>query len=162
MAILVYGVTAAKLRAHHFPQQAGEFSTTTKPTAITVGETIDDAGADLAGKLRAKGIDPAAIVSASTPEAYAWCARTVRLAAAIETLGAMTGQDPAVGKKWATELRARLDDLDARGYLALGDAAAPAQQANGPRWHGATYELSTGDVADVSTLVPRFRRDDQL
>lgn len=165
MSIPVFGVTAAKVRARHFPQLPSEFSTTSSPTAVTVGEAIDDAGSELVGKLLAKGVVASTInaAPATYPESYAWCAKTVRLIAAIDILGGMTGQDPAIGKKWATELKQRFLDLDERGYLALGsDAPAPAQEANGPRWHGASLGLDLGDADDASDLIPTFTRNDEL
>lgn len=164
MSIPIYGVTAAKVRSHHFPQLSGGFSVNSNPTAATVTEMVDDAGADLAGKLAAKGVTAATIHNAPVtyPIAYAWCAKTVRLAAAIEVFASMSGQDPAIRQAWKKELKARLDDLNERGYLALGDAPSPTQPANGPRSYVATLGLDTGDTADDSAAVPRFRRDDKL
>lgn len=161
MAITVFGVTGAKVAAHHFPQISA-FSTASKPTLATVGEMIDDSGARLGGALRAEGVTPSSITSADYPEAYAWCAETVRLGAALSALMAMTGQSPEVAKAWEKKLEARYEDLNDRGHLALGDAPAPTEGSNGPRSHISNHSLDTGDASDISDAIPRFRRDDAL
>ena len=165
MAIADFDVTAAKVRAHHFAQLGSEFGTTSNPTATTVGEMVQDAAAELAGKLRAVGVTPSTIdtdAGVTYPEAFAWCAETVRLGAAIRVVGAMSGQDPAIAKKWQSRLDERYGDLEARGYLALGDAPAPSENASGPRSHVTRHNLDVGDTTSISSAEPRFRRDDAL
>ncbi len=161
MAITVFGVVHGSIRDHHFPQQQQSFGATSKPTATVVGEMIDASAAVLAGKLRAESITPSSITT-TYAEAYAWCAEAVRIGAAIRAFPAMTGQDPEVLKAWRATLDAKWADLDERGYLALGDAPAPTVPADGPTTHINEHSLDTGDTADISSVIPRFRRDDQL
>jgi|GEM_PF-4419558 len=164
VAISTFGVTYSKVREHHFPALSGDFSTTTSPKATTVTEMIEAEAAKLHGRLEAKNVTPSAIdLAPSTyPAAYAWCAETIRLGAALRAVRAMFNQDPSVAKAWAAELKERYDDLDKLGATALGDAPVPSEEANGPRWHGANHDLDTGDETEISTLIPRFRRDDEL
>ncbi len=161
MAIAVFGVTAAKLKAHHFPQLA-EFSANSNPTSTTVGEMIEASAVDLAGRLRAEGLTPSAIDAATTSESYAWSADAVRLGAAVRAIAGMTGQDPAVRQAWERDLQRKWDDLTSRGYLALGDATAPAELADGPRSHISNHSLDVGDEQDISDVIPVFRRNDHL
>jgi hypothetical protein len=163
MAISVFGVTHTKVHDHHFPQVAA-FSTASKPTATIVGEMVDEEAAKCAGALRAEGIEPATISAAQAtyPEAYAWCAETIKLGAALRAIGAMSGQNPEIAKTWKLALDERYEDLDARGWVALGDAPAPSQDANGPRTFIDSLSLDTGDTDDDSDLEPTFRRSDSL
>jgi hypothetical protein len=161
MAISTFGVTYSAVQAHHFPQLSN-FSTTSNPKATTVTEMISASAATLAGKLRAEGLTPSAIEAVTSSEGYAWCAEAVRLGAAIRVLPAMTGVDPAVAKAWQATLDAKWEALAALGYLALGDASAPSQEADGPRSHISNHGLDTGDTADVSDVIPTFRRSDVL
>jgi len=161
MSITVFGVTAQSIRDHHFPQlEAQAFSAYSRPTSTAVGEMVDEAAAELAGKLAAEDITAADITSGDYPVAYAWCRATVRLSAALRVLRAMANQDPEVAKAWQTQLDARYAELAAMGAVALGDAPLPSQPSNGPRSHVSAYSLDTGDDEDLSTLEPKFRRDD--
>jgi hypothetical protein len=162
MAISTFGVTYTSVRAHHFPQMAGNFSTASNPTAATVTEMIAGEAAYLTGKLAAEGLTAATIEAATSSAAYAWCADAVRLGAAVRAIRAMSGQDPKVAEAWAAELKARYKELSAQGGVVFGDAALPDEDPNGPRDWISAHGLDTGEEADISDAVPRFRRDDQL
>lgn len=163
MAIQTFGVTAAKVRAHHFPQ-ISEFSANSNPTSSTVGEMIEEAAAELAGALRREGLSATTLAEddgSANPEAYAWCAATIRLGAAARTIQSMTGQDPEVAKAWEKRYRDRLKALDGGGAEVLGDAGLPVQASNGPRTHITSLGLEVPDD-EPSELGPTFRIDDQL
>lgn len=163
MALSLFGVTYSTVRAHHFPQLSN-FSVNSHPTLTTVGEMVDASAAELAGRLRSKGINPATISAASAtyPEAYAWCADATRMGAAARAYRAMSGQDPEVARALEARLEALWRQLDEYGYLALGDAPAPSEEVNGPRTHISSLSLDTGDELDASDVVPTFRRSDAL
>jgi hypothetical protein len=161
MAIATFGVTYSTVRAHHFPQIA-DFSANSNPTSTTVTQMVSASAAELGGKLRAEGLTPSSLESDASSEAYAWCAETVRLGAAIRAIKAMTGQDPAVCQAWERVLKERFDTLASLGHLALGDASAPSEQADGPRSHISNHSLDTGDTDDISDVIPVFRRSDAL
>lgn len=162
MAISVFGVTHGSLRSHHFPHMTGSFTADSQPTATIVGEMIDAAAAELAGKLLAEGVTPSSITSASNPNAYAWCADTVRLGAAARVAKSMTGMNAEVAKAWRDEFDARCELLEENGYIVLGDVTVPDEEPNGPRSHIGSHGLDTGDPDDASSVEPRARRSDML
>ncbi len=160
MALTLFGVTADKIRLHFFPQN-DEFSTETTPTAVTVGEFIDQEAGRLAGALLIKGIDAADVVSPS-PAFYS-CAAQLELMVALRTLGVMTGQNPDLAKSWQVQVDNWFSRLAKDGYLILGDASLePASNPDGPTTHLTWYALDTGDADDASDAIPRLRRDDVL
>lgn len=161
MSINTFGVTATKVRAHHFAQLQSEFSSTSNPTATTVAEMISAAASELGGKLRAVGVTPSGITDTAS-EAYAWAAETVRMATAVRILSVMLGQEAPVTKSLRASLEERYDELADRGYLALGDSAAPSENAKGPRSHLRNHNIDVGDSADISDIPTRFRRSDPL
>lgn len=162
MSITLFGVTPETVHAHHFPQSA-VFTASNKPKRATVLEMIDAAAAELGGKLRAKGLTPSALTLADFPEAYAWCAETVRLSSAIRVYPSMTGTDPEVVRAWQKKLDARYEDLDENGHRALGDAEAPADSGVGAVTHISSLNLDV-DAAeeDASELEHRFRVSDRM
>lgn len=163
MAVSTFGVTAGDIHDHYFPSAAA-FSTSTKPTAATVAVMIQEEGADLSGALAAEGISASALstdAGATYPNAYAWCQDALRLGAAIRVMTAYAGAG-AVPELWKSWLDDKYTALEQRGYLELGDAPAPAQLSDGPRWHGQNHNLDTGDDSALSTLIPKFTMDDKL
>lgn len=163
MAVPVFGLTHTDVRSAYFPSLAA-FGASTKPTSTEVGNFIERASADLFGRLVVEGVTPATIstdAGVTYPAAYEWSQDYILLGAAIRTITAQAGAG-AVPKAWREELdsmRTRLDDF---GYLALGDAPAPSVQSEGPRSHGLEHSLDTGDVDDMSDLIPPFRKSDLL
>lgn len=162
MAVNVFGLTAATIRAHKFPN-SDDFSASSSPTAATVLEVLDEKAAELEGLLLVKSVS-AATLTVATSAAYLWCRETLRLAVAIEAVQLMSGQDPAVAKAWQAKLDARLKRLDALGPAALGDNALniDASLPNGPTSHVSDLALDTGDDADASDVIPALRRSDLL
>jgi hypothetical protein len=163
MAVATFGVGAADVRDEYFPSLA-VFSASTKPSSGAVLKFIQGEGAKLYGALAAKGVSASTIISdagSSYPNAYAWCQATVSLGAAIRVMQAIAGFG-AVPSAWFDLLKQRYESLSQMGYLALGDAPGPEDVANGPRSHISNHDLDTGDEDLISTVVPKFRRDDKL
>ena len=160
MALSTFGVVHGDIKASKFPSLA-DFSSTTKPTSTTVGSFVNRAAADLVGGLAIKGVTAADIDSSGEPAAYAWCQNYVIIGAAIMVVEAQAGAG-AVPEWWTKELESLRTSLEEYGYLALGDAPAPSQSVDGPRSHGLEHGLDTGDVDDISDLIPKFRRNDVL
>lgn len=151
MALETFGVTPAAVKAHHFPQLSSGFSLSSSPSSVTVTEMIQSEAAELGGALRVEGLDASSLTALANPNAYAWCADTIRLGAAIRAGRAMTGVNADVIKAWDAELQYRYKELDAKSLALLGDASSPAGgDANAVRSH----------ITD--DLVMPFSRDDKL
>lgn len=163
MAVAEFSVVADDVRTEHFPHW-GAFSTTTKPTAAAVAVRITEEAGELGGKLSLKGIDPASITSVDTPYAYQWCRKTLKLMVAIWVAKVATASNPDLAKTLQDELDARLEKLDEHGVTLLVDAVATASgsPAEGPTTHITEFGLETDSAENMSTVVPRLRRDDQL
>jgi hypothetical protein len=160
VSVYIFGVTYTTVHDHYFPSRT-DFSGSTKPTSTVVADMVNAAGADLTGRLTAAGVSAAGLTS-STAAYYYWCADYVRLATAIRVMEAMAGAG-AVPEFWRNELNLKRYDLSTNGAAALGDATAPSDGGGaGPRSHVTAHSLDTGDEADISDAVPRFRRSDQL
>lgn len=161
MALETFGVAPQDVSARHFPHLT--FSATSRPAESAVESFIEDAAADLAGALVKEGLSPATLGADPTSAAYVWCATTVRMAAALEVMRGMTGQDPAVVQAWERKVERRLKDLDAYGAAALGISGSDSTtEANGPRTHIDAFSLETSASTDVSSALPTFRKDDSL
>lgn len=162
MAIKTFGVLYGDVHSDYYPQQQGGFSTTSRPKATTVSRFISNAAADLAGKLAQEGLSATTLDDGSGtlyPNAYAWCAQTIRLAAAIAVFPSLSGMSSDLLKAWKAELAKRYEDLDKYGNVALGDAPAPTLSGNGPSDHVSAHALDTGDEDDISEAEKWFRRD---
>lgn len=163
MALPTFAVTHSGVHDHYFPGW-NVFGAGTVPTSTTVGEMVTAEAGRVFGALLNEGISAATIsddLGVTYPAAYAQCQSAIRLGAAIRVMQAVSGAG-AVPEHWRTELEAFYKRLDELGYLALGDAPAPAQNSDGPRWHGQNHDLDTGDDTLLSSLEPKFRRDDEL
>lgn len=162
MAANTFGVTAESVRRHHFPA-FDAFSSTSNPTASTVGEVIDEEAARVAGWLALEEVVAASITD-TTSSAYKQCARIIRLLAATRLVGSMTGMDPELVRAWRAEVAEWRKGLDTGGTAFLGDGAVSSSAADpdGPTTHINMNNL-TQDTADaMSSVVPRLRRDDKL
>ncbi len=157
-----FGVDADYVRRHYFPQMPG-FNVDSNPTEATVDEKVEEAAQEVEAALLAEDIVAADLLT-NTDGAYVWCRKTVALASAIACYPVMTGQDPAVLKRWQTDLDARLEDLDERGFLALGTGvSAPAEQPDGPTHFIDSMHLDTSEnERRASRITAPFRKDDQL
>lgn len=159
MTVATFGVTAASVRSHHFPQWSA-FSAETSPDSTTAGEMVTEAGADLAGVLTAAGVTPSSISDVASA-AYSWCAYTVRLDAALRILRASTQASPDLEKTWQARLDARYAALKAAGAAALGDEALAPVDPDGPSSHISELGLEVGNEAEeASSAYPLLRRDD--
>ncbi len=155
-----FSVTTGMVRAHYFPTLA-DFDTSTTPLAATVTEMIAAESAEMIGRLAAAGVVADNLSAATTPASFAWCQDTVRLGAAIRAAKAMVGFSGAV-EDWEKALAARYELLTTKGYVILGDAPTPADNPNGPVSHISNHHLDTGDEDLISSVIPKFRRDDML
>lgn len=162
MSVSTFGVTANGVRAHLFPQW-GDFSVKSSPTLATAGEIVQEAAGELAARLYEENVDAAAITDAASA-AYLWCARTLRLMAALRIMQAATQRDPELAKAYAAELAARFKKLDESGATALGDEslATGTSDPDGPTSHVTVFGLTTDAAADMSDAVPFLRKDDRL
>lgn len=162
MPVSTFGVTADTVRRHRFPH-LDAFSANTAPSLSTVTEAVERAAARLAGKLLLEAITASAITDA-TSSAYLWCQETLELMAAIRVSEAMTHRDSELLRVWRTEVEARFKELDEGGADALGGGATStsASDPDGPTSHITQNNLTTDAAADMSTTVPRLRRDDLL
>jgi hypothetical protein len=162
MPISTFGVTADTVRRHRFPH-LDSFGTSTVPSLPTVTEAVDRAAARLTGKLLLEAIVASAITDVASA-AYLWCQETLELMVAIRIAEAMTHRDSELLRVWRTEVTARFEELDAGGVDALGGGATSASESDpdGPTSHISQNNLTTDASADMSTTVPRLRRDDLL
>lgn len=168
MGVNIFGLEANSVRAHMFPQW-GDFTVNSSPTLTVVEECIEEEAGELAGRLYGEDI----VASAITDElddndmhsaAWLWCVRTLRLMVALQVLRRTTQSDPELAKAYQTELKARLDDLSSRGATALGDSTLQTgtSDPDGPTSHISQFGLTVDAAEDMSTTVPRLRRDDAL
>jgi hypothetical protein len=163
MSVSTFGVTYTTVQTHFFPSLA-VFSGSTKPTSTTVTDMVTLEAARLTGALRAAGITAATIsddAGTTYPAAYAWCQDAITWGTAIRVMRAISGEG-AVPTRWHETLKEMYEALAEKGWVVLGDAPAPSQSITGPRSHISNHSLDTGDTADISDMVPRFRRDDEL
>lgn len=163
MSVAEFAITAEAVRASVFPHWSA-FSSTTKPTATLVATYITEEAADLGGKLMLKGVAPSAITSGGTPYAYAWCQKTLKLMVGARVAKAATASNPELAKTLQEELERRFELLEAHGEALLVDVSSSTDDspAEGPTTHISQYGLTVDDEADMSTTVPRLRRDDPL
>ena len=121
------------------------------------------AAARLGGKLLLESIIAASITD-STSEAYLWCQETLELMVAIRVAEVATGSDNGLLAVWRAEVEARFKELDVGGAAALGEGATSSASSDpdGPTTHSSENSLTTDEATDMSTTVPRLRRDDQL
>lgn len=162
MSINTFDVDPDRVRDDFFPHVTAGFTTDSPPTWETVDRWVTEAATTLQGKLLQKSIAADDITDTESPE-WVWCAETVTLIVAIRAARVMTGQSPEVAKAWADDLKARLEDLDQRGELALGiDTSGSNSEPDGPTDFISEYSLDTGDSADASDVIPALRRSDEL
>lgn len=160
MTVTTYGVAADDVRADHFPHWTA-FSATTNPTSTRVAVLINEEAADLAGALRVKSVDPTSITD-SASEAYAWCAKTLKLAVAVRIFGSVTAANPEGRKALQDELSARLDWLQKHGLELGGAQTLLSTSPEGPTSHITRYGLTTADPSCMSSTESPFHKDDKL
>ena len=160
MAVNEFGVTQQTVATHHFPMWPA-FSTSSKPTAATVALLITESAGVLAGRLYGENI---ITITDATSAAYLMCAEQLRRMVALKVLKASTQQLPDLAKDLAEEIASWFTGLAAGGGTFLGDDSLSIGDADpdGPTNHINTFGLTTDAAADMSTTVPRLRRDDAL
>jgi hypothetical protein len=162
MGLSTFGVSADSVRRHRFPH-LDSFGANTAPSLSTVEEAVSRAAARLAGKLLLEAIDAESISDAAS-SAYLWCQETLELMVAIRVAEAATHRDAELLRVWRTEVDARFTELEEGGADALGGGAVSigTSDPDGPTSHISQNNLTTDASADMSTTVPRLRRDDLL
>lgn len=163
MSVATFGVTADSVRTAHFPHW-GAFSATTKPTSTQVATFITEEGADLGGELMQVSVTPSGIDSDDNPNGYAWCQKTLKLLVAVRVAKSATASNPELAQTLQEELDARLSKLKTHGSTVLVDVSSDTSGSppGGPTTHISQYGLTVDDADDMSTTVPRLRRDDSL
>lgn len=162
MAVATFGVTAADVASIHFPQWNGGFNANTKPIATAVTTQIDRLAARINGKLYAENITASSIQAASV--AYLMCAEQLARMVALWVLTVATQQNPELAKKLQAEIDDWFKQLAEQGATFLGDdsLASEGSDPDGPTSHVTQYGLEVDVAANMSTTVPRLRRDDEL
>ncbi len=160
MALNLFGLTVEKVRSHHFPQ-ADAWTASSRPSETAVGETLDEEAALMAGKLALELVDASAITLDS--DAYKLCRKILRMQVASVVAKDMLGLDPAIAKAWDTAVDKFYVDLDEGGASFLGDGATASgtSDADGPTSHASVYGLTLDVAADMSSVVPSLRMDDE-
>jgi len=141
-----------------------DFSVNSSPTLVIVTECILEEAGELAAKLYGEGVNAGAITDAASA-AYLWCAKTLRLMAALRILRAATQQEPALATAYAAELAKRLKDLADNGSTALGDSALDSGEspADGPTTHLNQFGIEVSTSDDMSSArTGTLRRGDAL
>lgn len=161
VTVTEFGVTPEDLRAIHFPYLA-DFSTASQPSRQTVVVIIDEEAASLEGQLFRKAIVASSITENSA--AYLQCARQLRRMAAVRVMQAMTAQDPQLAQTWQRQNDDWFAKLEDHGTDFLGSGVAATSSSNpvGPTTHISEYNLTMDSADDMSTVVPRLRRDDEI
>ena len=161
-SINLFGLMPEDVRKHHFPMWSA-LSASSKPTLDVVQEKLDEAAADVAGRLFAENIDAATITDVDSP-AYLQCRRAVRTLCALQLLWAAAGLDPEIAKAWREWLAEFFKGLADAGATFLGGGATATGDADpdGPTSHISYYGLTTDAADDMSTTVPALRKDDRL
>lgn len=164
MPVTTFGVTPDTVRLLYFPHLDAP-STSTAPSLSSQTAMVQEEAGELDGKLERQAISAAGVVAAGTTEApYLWCAKTLGLMVAIRVAEVTRGTDTELLKRWREALKSRLDDLFENGGTALGDASLETSTSpiQGPTTHITQNNLTTDASGDMSTTVPRLRRDDLL
>ena len=160
MAVNEFGVTQQTVATHHFPMWPA-FSTSSKPSAATVALLITESAGVLTGRLYGEAITS---ITDTTSAAYLMCAEQLRRMVALKVLKASTQQDPELAKALMLEIAEWFSMLAAGGGTFLGNEAlqTSASDPDGPTSHISENDLVTDSAADMSTTIPRLRRDDAL
>lgn len=156
-----FGVTAASVRAHHFPN-ADAWTTASRPSSTAVAEAIEEEAAHMAGRLALEEVVASSITTNSP--AYNACRRILRMQVAVRVLRDMIGQDSDLARAWEATVADWYVQLDKGGVSFLGEGATSTgtSDADGPRSHVTVYGLE-GDVGEnMSSPIPKLRMDDTL
>ena len=163
MAVSTFSVTALTVRSNRFPHLS-DFGANTAPSSTSVATFIDQSAARLEGKLLLEKIVASSITDAASA-AYLWCQETLELMTAVRIAQAATGSDNGQAQAWRDEIKARFDELEEGGATALGSGVSTtgtSSDPDGPTSHISEFNLTVDSSDDMSTTVPRLRRDDKL
>jgi hypothetical protein len=160
MAVNEFGVTQQTVATHHFPMWPA-FSTSSKPTAATVALLITESAGVLTARLYAETITS---ITDTASAAYLMCAEQLRRMVALKVLKASTQQDPELAKALQAEIDAWFASLASGGGTFLGNESLQtgSSDPDGPTSHISEFGLTTDEAENMSTTVPRLRRDDAL
>lgn len=161
MASSSFGIDAESVRRHHFPN-ADAFSASSRPSAATVAEVIEEEAASMAGALALELVVASDITPASS--AYNACRKTLRMQVAAKLVRLMSGVDSALAQAWDAEVARWYEQLDEGGASFLGDGATATgnSDADGPTSHVSVYGLTTATADELSSPVPFLKMDDEL
>lgn len=164
MALNLFGVTAATVARNHFPNVT--FSGSSRPTDTAVGDMINDVAAEVCALLLEKGIPQdqifAAGPSGAYPVSFQRIQSAIRKGTAVKAAPSVQQKDAQLVQLWSGEYKAFLFAVRTNGYLALGDAPAPAESDVGPRSHIDNLGLTTTDPNVSPDVIPPFHKDDML
>lgn len=162
MTVSTFGVSASTVRANRYPHLR-DFNADTSPTSTSVGVMIDRAAAQLEGKLALESIEADSITD-PTSAAYLWCQEVLETLVAIRVAEVATGEDRGLLQVWRDEVKQRWTDLDVGGAAALGSGATSTSSSDpdGPTSHISENGLEVDEASNMSSTVPRLRRDDLL
>lgn len=162
-AVNEFGVTQAAVASDYFPQWRAGFTASSAPTATRVAAIITEEAAELATRLYAEDITASSITDTDSA-AYVKCAAQVKRMVALRIMRTTTQQNPELAKALRAESETWLKELAAGGATFLGDEslATGDSDPDGPTSHISQFNLTTDDADDMSTTVPRLRRDDAL
>lgn len=164
MPVVTYGVTPDSVRRLYFPHLDAPGANTV-PSLSTQETIIAEESAELYGRLLREAVDAQAVGALGPTEApYLWCAKTLGLMAAVRIAEASTHKDYQLLQAWRATLKARFEALRDDGATALGDSSLEVSDSpvDGPTTHISQYRLTADSAADMSTTVPRLRKDDML
>lgn len=162
MAVQTFGVTASAVRKKHLPMMQ-DFSTSSAPTLADVGDYINEGAGELEGKLARKGIAAASVaLSGITTAGYLWCAKYVRMYAAVEAIANGAACEPEAAKRLSKKLDGLRTDLEDGGAEVLGEGASSSSiaTAEGLVTTQDVLGLDVGSTSAASDLVPPFRKRD--
>lgn len=157
-----FGVTSEMVRLAHFPHQDA-FSTASAVTLETVERFIEQAAAELHGKLLSEGLTASSIAADPTSASYAWCQETIAIGAAKRIARSTGGVTSELYQDLRDELKGRFDSLDAGGGAAIGVTESDTP-SNGPLTHINRHSIELADDRDRSDFKTRriFRGNDPL
>lgn len=162
MAVSEFGVTQQAVAAIYFPQWRGGFSATSAPTATAVGAVITEEAALLNARLYAENVNASGITDA-TSVAYVMCAAQVKRMTALRILRELTQNNPELAKALQAEVDAWFKSLASQGGTFLGDSGlnTDTSDPDGPTTHLSQYSLTVDTSADMSSAVPKLRKDNE-
>lgn len=158
-----FSVTAETVMADCFPT-SNPLDSLSTPTEETCERWIEQASADLAGRLLNADVPTSSIAVDSIGEM--WCARIVTLMVGVRLARVLSGMNGDAVKAFQDEIDAAMMRLKSEGASALGDPDLVPDNgdapSNGPISHISRNRLEQDTADNMSSVVPQFRRSDIL